>query len=78
VVVSRPGAIWVHGHWKRTNGDWHWTVGYLTPERPNQVFVEGRWERRGSGFVWVTGNWRSRDGVVSREPGPRPSDIGEP
>ena len=78
VVATRPGSIWVHGHWRRTNGDWRWTPGYFTPERPNQVFVEGRWERRGTGYVWITGNWRSRENVVSRDPGPMPPEIGEP
>lgn len=67
VVVSRPGFIWIHGHWDHPNGRWAWRGGYYERERPNQVYVEGRWERRGTGHVWVNGSWRARGNVVVRD-----------
>ncbi|HMG57613.1 MAG TPA: hypothetical protein VK601_29135 [Kofleriaceae bacterium] len=67
VVVSRPGFIWVHGHWNHTGGHWLWRDGYYERERPSQVFVEGRWERRGRGHVWVEGGWRARAHVTVRD-----------
>lgn len=59
-VAVRPGFIWVHGHYARESGRWHWHGGYYERERPNQVYVEGRWERRGTQRVWINGGWRSR------------------
>jgi hypothetical protein len=67
VVVSRPGFVWIHGHWDRPGGHWLWRGGYYERERPNQVYVEGRWERRGRGHVWVGGGWRARANVVVRD-----------
>ena len=67
VVVSRPGFIWIHGHWDRPGGHWAWRSGYYERERPEQVYVEGRWERRGNGHVWVGGGWRARGNVVVRD-----------
>ena len=60
IVVSRPGFIWVHGHWTRPGRTWVWRGGYYERERPEHVWVDGRWERRGRGHVWVDGGWRAR------------------
>ena len=65
VVVSRPGFVWVHGHWDRPGGHWLWRPGFYERERADQIYVEGRWERRGRGHVWVNGGWRAR--VVTRD-----------
>lgn len=69
VVVSRPGFLWIHGHWDRPGGRWAWRGGYYERERPDQVYVEGRWERRGNGHVWVDGSWRARGHVVVKDHG---------
>ena len=66
IVVSRPGHIWVHGHWMRPGRTWVWRGGYYERERSDQVYVEGRWERRGRGHVWIDGGWRARAGVSVR------------
>lgn len=66
VVVSRPGYVWIHGHWNHNGGRWAWQGGSYERERANQVYVEGRWERRGRGQVWVDGGWRARGGVAIR------------
>jgi hypothetical protein len=60
VVVTRPGFVWIHGHWTHPGRTWVWRGGYYERERPNRVYVEGRWERRGRGHVWVDGGWRNR------------------
>jgi len=66
VVVSRPGFIWVHGHWTHPARTWVWRGGYYERERPDHIYVEGRWERRGRGHVWVEGGWRARANVSAR------------
>jgi hypothetical protein len=67
IVVSRPGFVWVHGHWTRPGGHWAWRGGYYERERPNHIYVDGRWERRGRGHVWVDGGWRARANVTIRD-----------
>ncbi len=76
VVATRPGFIWVHGHWAQ-EGTWKWKPGYYTPERPGEVYIEGHWEHRGGEYIWVTGNWRGHNGVVIRDPAPAPDDVGQ-
>jgi len=66
IVVSRPGFVWIHGHWTRPGSRWEWRGGYYERERPDQVYVEGRWERRGHGHVWIDGGWRARADVSVR------------
>jgi hypothetical protein len=61
-VTYRPGFVWVHGHWDRSNRRWAWRDGYYARERPDYVYVEGRWVRNGGRHVWVDGTWRRHDG----------------
>ncbi len=65
VVVSRPGEVWVQGHYARDSGRWKWVDGHSVRERPGYAYVAGRWERRPQGHVWIAGGWRA-DRVVRR------------
>lgn len=66
VVVSRPGEVWVQGHYARTNNRWKWVDGHYVRERPGYVYVGGRWDRRAQGYVWIEGGWRADARVVRR------------
>ena len=59
VVVTQPGMIWIHGHWLRDNGAWHWHPGYYERERVGQRYVEGHWTYHGNRRIYVEGAWRS-------------------
>jgi hypothetical protein len=59
VVETRPGFIFIQGHWSRNGGRWEWRDGYWERERSGYVWDEGRWETRGRGHVWVEGRWRA-------------------
>jgi hypothetical protein len=58
VVETRPGFIFVHGHWDRDGGRWAWRAGRYERERVGHTYVQGHWERRGKGHVWIEGGWR--------------------
>jgi hypothetical protein len=67
VFESRPGHVWVEGHWVLTRAGWMWQPGRYVSTRPGHVYVQGRWERRGSRWVWVEGHWlAARQGHVWR------------
>jgi hypothetical protein len=59
VVETRPGFIFIQGHWARNGNRWVWRDGYWERERSGYVWEEGRWESRGRGHVWVEGRWRA-------------------
>jgi hypothetical protein len=59
VIETRPGFVFVEGHWYRSGGRWVWADGYWERERVGHVWVPGRWERRGNRHVWVEGSWRA-------------------
>lgn len=63
VMQTRPGFIWVEGHWAREGRQWVWRDGYYERERSGYYWEQGRWERRGRGHVWVQGRWRSGGNV---------------
>ena len=46
VVETRPGFIYVHGHWNREGGRWAWSQGRYEKERVGHTYVQGHWERR--------------------------------
>jgi len=58
VVVTRPGFVFVHGHWNREGGRWVWVGGRYERERVGKTFIQGHWERRGHQHVWIEGGWR--------------------
>jgi hypothetical protein len=60
VVVSRPGYVWIHGHWHHDRGHYVWRGGYYERERPGYSYVEGRWEKHGKKHVYVEGRWEHR------------------
>ena len=70
VVVARPGFLWIHGRWARTEDHhWAWRGGYYERERPGFAYREGRWAQRGHAHVWVDGGWHARghaSAVVAR------------
>jgi hypothetical protein len=66
VAVSRPGQVWVAGHWAREGSRWAWQPGHYVRERPGHIYVTGRWDHRPQGYVWIEGGWRARGGVVVR------------
>jgi hypothetical protein len=59
VVETRPGFIFIQGHWDRAGNRWAWRDGYWERERAGYAWEEGRWEPRGRGHVWVEGRWRA-------------------
>jgi hypothetical protein len=59
VVETRPGFIFIQGHWTNSGGRWVWRDGYWERERAGYVWDEGRWENRGRRHVWVEGRWRA-------------------
>ena len=71
VVETRPGFLFIQGHWYRAGGRWEWQAGHWERERANQHWTAGRWERRGKGNVWVEGHW---EGGGRAEPGPAVRD----
>jgi hypothetical protein len=56
-VSTRPGFLWVHGHWNWQNNQWQWVGGHWERERQGYAWNEGRWERRGSSWHWIDGSW---------------------
>ena len=65
---TRPGFVFIQGHWDRGGGRWEWRDGYWERERAGYVWEEGRWENRGRRHVWVEGRWRAgRRGPAVRD-----------
>ena len=62
VVETRPGFVFIQGHWDRVGNRWAWRDGYWERERAGYVWEQGRWETRGRGHVWVEGSWRASGG----------------
>jgi len=67
VVETRPGFVFIQGHWQRSGGRWVWRDGYWERERAGYVWEEGRWETRGRNHVWVEGRWRAGGGPAVRD-----------
>jgi hypothetical protein len=66
VVSSRPGHVFVKGHWARKGGHWSWVEGRFERERSGYVYVDGHWDRRPQGYVWIEGAWRHDNDRVGR------------
>jgi len=67
VVETRPGFVFVQGHWNYRGGRYVWLAGHWERERANHVWVQGRWERRGNRHVWVEGRWEAHRGPAVRD-----------
>ena len=67
VVETRPGFVYIQGHWDRAGNRWAWRDGYWERERAGYVWEQGRWENRGRGHVWVEGSWRASGGPAVRD-----------
>jgi hypothetical protein len=60
VVETRPGMVWIEGHWARHGDRWVWIDGYYERERPGYLWVQGYWDPRGDQYVWIEGHWQAR------------------
>jgi hypothetical protein len=56
-VVSKPGFVWIAGHWQRRAGKWEWIPGHHERERAGKQWRAGRWEKRGAKHKWIAGGW---------------------
>lgn len=57
-IVTRPGYIWIGGHYEWRGGHYLWVGGHLVRGRRNHAWHEGRWERHGRVWRWYPGRWR--------------------
>jgi WXXGXW repeat (2 copies) len=67
-VSSRPGFVWVKGHWDYRQNGWKWISGRWERDRPGYVWEEGRWEQRGNAWHWIEGHWGTGSRVARVEP----------
>ena len=67
VVQTRPGFVYIRGHWTRRGSRWVWLDGRWERERANHAWVQGRWETRGRRHVWVKGHWEAHRGPAVRD-----------
>jgi hypothetical protein len=74
VVETRPGFVFIEGHWVRRDGRWDWQDGHWERERAGQVWVAGRWDTRGTKHVWVEGSWHAGNTVVRDHREGQPAD----
>jgi hypothetical protein len=59
IVTSRPGFVWVEGHWDWAGGRWSWTNGYWMREQPGFVWEQGIWIHNHDRYEWRPGRWHS-------------------
>jgi hypothetical protein len=57
IIASRPGEVWVEGHWDWVDGQWSWSRGYWMAERPGFVWIQGGWSRDRGRHEWRPGRW---------------------
>ena len=58
VVASRPGSVWVDGHWDWVDGRWSWSQGYWMAGRPGFIWEQGGWIHGRNRYEWRPGRWR--------------------
>jgi hypothetical protein len=76
VVESRPGYLWIKGHWEWRHGHWDWSPGYWEPVQERRIWVEGRWEKHGHHWQWYEGHWEEAPNAVpAPAPAPAPTYI---
>jgi hypothetical protein len=63
-VETRPGYVWVDGHWYWNSYDWAWRPGYYVVDRPGYSYVQGYYHNR----VYRPGYWSPRRTVVVDRP----------
>ncbi len=54
---TRPGFVWIRGHWDWQNGQWDWNAGHYERERTGKRWRDVKWELRGGVWVRVDGDW---------------------
>ena len=57
---TRPGFIWVRGHWDWRGDQWAWVNGHYERERTGYQYQEPRWEERDGAWISVQGSWSIR------------------
>ena len=54
---SRPGFIWVRGHWDWRGDQWVWIPGHYERERAGYYYREPTWQQRDGAWISVEGSW---------------------
>ena len=67
-VGTRPGSVWIRGHWQWSQGEWVWLEGQWQAERTNYTWEDGRWEYRDSRWHWIDGQWTASGSVGTTDP----------
>ena len=74
---TRPGQVWVRGHWDWQNGLYVWIAGRYEPVRTGRRWRDVRWEQRGTEWVRVDGDWEEVPLYpTAAPPPPRQEQIG--
>ncbi|MCW5801040.1 MAG: YXWGXW repeat-containing protein [Deltaproteobacteria bacterium] len=55
-VVTRPGFVWVRGHWD-WRGSWVWVPGHHERVRAGHRWRDRSWVQRDGVYVSVEGGW---------------------
>ena len=59
-AASRPGQVWVEGHWDWAGSRWVWSDGYWMPDRPGFVWIQGGWSYDRGHHYYRPGRWHPR------------------
>jgi hypothetical protein len=59
-VGTRPGHVWIAGHWEWRGGTWRWVGGRWESERTNMRWSPGTYQVQGGVYVWIEGHWTAR------------------
>ncbi len=54
---TRPGSLFVRGHYDWRDGEWVWVAGHYERERAGYRYVEPRYEQRNGVYISVGGSW---------------------
>lgn len=54
---TRPGYVWVSGHWDWQGDNWAWVPGHYERERRGYRYQPARWEQRDGAWISVQGSW---------------------
>ena len=59
-AASRPGYLWVDGHWDWEGDRWQWSEGYWIAEQPGFIWIQGGWFESGGHHYYRPGRWDHR------------------
>ncbi len=64
-AMTRPGYVWVDGHWDWVGDRWAWTDGEWIAERPGFFWVQGAWiVDGGRRWAYRPGHWAPHGTVI--------------